>query len=85
MPNLKSSKKALRQNLKRYERNKRIRMRLKRWIKKFNALIAQEKKEEAKKILPFVQKLIDKANKRNIIHSNKAARLKSRLYKSLSA
>ena len=36
-------------------------------------------KEEAVKLLPTVQKMLDKLAKTNIIHANKAANLKSSL------
>lgn len=42
-------------------------------------LRANENKEEAVKALPTVFKMIDKLAKRNIIHSKKAANLKSKL------
>ncbi len=84
MPNLRNAKKALRKSLRRYEHNKRIRTRVKRWIKKYMTLLKEGKKDEASKILPFVQKLIDKAAKRNIFHRNKASRMVSRLYRLLN-
>lgn len=36
-------------------------------------------KEEAVKLYPTVQKMLDKLAKRNIIHANKAANIKSSL------
>ena len=36
-------------------------------------------KEEAVKLYPTVQKMLDKLTKTNIIHKNKAANLKSKL------
>ena len=38
-------------------------------------------KKEAAKLLPEVESMLDKLTKRNIIHSNKAANLKSKLSK----
>ena len=38
-------------------------------------------KKEAAKLLPQVESMLDKLTKRNIIHSNKAANLKSKLSK----
>jgi len=84
MPNIRSAKKALRQSQKRYERNKRLKMRIKRWVKKFYAVL-EENLEQAKVALVTAQKLIDKAGKKNIFHKNKVARLKSRLYQAFSA
>ena len=42
-------------------------------------------KEEAVKLYPTVQKMLDKLVKTNIIHQNKAANLKSALYKHVAA
>lgn len=72
MPILPSAKKALKQNLKKYQANLVLRKKLRDAIKKttsanINATIS----------------LIDKAAKKNIIHKNKAARLKSRLAKKI--
>jgi small subunit ribosomal protein S20 len=46
---------------------------------------AEENKEEAAKKLPSVFSMIDKLAKKNIIHSNKAANLKSSLAKHVNA
>ena len=47
-------------------------------IKKLKGLTSQK---EAKKLLPVVTSLIDKLSKKNIVHKNKAANLKSKLTK----
>jgi small subunit ribosomal protein S20 len=41
-------------------------------------------KEEAMKLYPAVQKMLDKLAKTNIIHKNKAANLKSSLCKHIA-
>jgi len=43
------------------------------------------KKKEAEKMLPEVVSMIDKLAKRNIIHDNKAANLKSQLTKHVAS
>lgn len=43
------------------------------------------KKKEAEKMLPEVISMIDKLAKKNIIHDNKAANLKSQLVKHVAA
>lgn len=48
-------------------------------------LRGEEKKEEAEKLLPEVISMIDRLAKRNIIHNNKAANLKSKLAKHIAA
>lgn len=83
MPITKSAKKALRQSQRRRVFNLR-RMRLMReFIKQFRTLIKENKKDEAKKIWPQVQKAIDKAAKRGVIKKNNASRKKARLAKLL--
>ena len=47
-------------------------------------LRAMTDKEEAVKLYPYVQKLLDKLAKNNIIHDNKAANLKSGLCKHIA-
>ncbi len=39
--------------------------------------------DEARKALPRLQKAVDKAAARNVIHPNRAARLKARLARSI--
>lgn len=52
--------------------------------RKFKKLSAEKKPEEARNQLTLVYKALDKAAKTNVIHRNKAARLKSHLAKSLT-
>jgi small subunit ribosomal protein S20 len=84
MPVRKKTIKSLRQSLKRRKRNKRILLNLKKQIKKFNTLIAEQKIDEAKN---FFQKTLlakrDKAAKQGVIHKNTASRKKSRLSRKL--
>jgi small subunit ribosomal protein S20 len=49
------------------------------------ALRASEKKKDAEAQLPLVISMIDKLAKKNIIHNNKAANLKSKLTKFVAA
>ena len=85
MPNTRSAKKALRQNRRRYIRNRAVRQRIKRWTKKLMAIINEGSKEKAEQVFSFLTKLLDKAAKRNIIHKNKANRKKSRLQRLINA
>jgi len=50
-------------------------------IKEYKKLIVGKKSKEAEKLIPKLQKAIDKAAKRGIIKKNTAARRKSRLMK----
>ena len=75
--------------LKRIRRNEAVRLRnryqhktTRNAIKK---LRAEEKKKDAEKMLPGVISMIDRLAKRNIIHDNKAANLKSKLAKHVAA
>ncbi|MDV7140825.1 30S ribosomal protein S20 [Maribacter sp. TH_r10] len=75
--------------LKRIRRNEAVRLRnryqhktTRNAIKK---LRGEENKEDAVKMYPEVVSMIDRLAKRNIIHTNKAANLKSKLAKHVAA
>lgn len=74
----KSGLKELRKSLKRRERNLKRKENIKKEIKKFKKLLEEKKFDEAKNELSLLFKAIDKAAKTNVIHKNKAARLKSK-------
>ena len=79
MPIKKSAKKALRQSKKRKKLNLARMNKMKQLIKKIRKLCLENKKEEAKKLLPEVYQAIDKAAKRGMIKKNTAARKKSKV------
>ena len=83
MPIIKSAKKALRQNIRRRKKNVKKKAELKTVIKQYKKLIAAGEKNKAVEFLPQVYKKLDKAAKVKLIKKNTAARLKSRLSKSL--
>lgn len=85
MPNIKSAKKRVLVNQKKTEQNKNIRSEVRTEIKKIEALIKENKFEEAKALLPHAFALIDSAASKNIIHANNAANKKSRLAKKIDA
>ncbi len=85
MPILKSAKKRLRQNLKRAALNRSKKRAVKEVYKKMMKLIIAKDWEEAEKLLPKYQKVVDKAAKRRVFHPNKAARLKSKMVKRILA
>ena len=75
--------------LKRIRRNEVVRLRnryqhktTRNAIKK---LRSETDKKKAEKLMPAVVSMIDKLAKRNIIHANKAANLKSKLAKHIAA
>ena len=76
MANHKSALKRIRSNNKKRLLNRFQHKPTRNAIKKLKGLTS---KKEAKKLLPSVTSLIDKLSKKNIIHKNKAANLKSKL------
>ena len=84
MPIIESSIKRARQNLVRRARRQPFKSRLKSVVKTYLELIEEGKKEEAKKLLPTVMKVIDTSTKKQILHRNTAARQKSRLSKMIA-
>ena len=77
----KSAKKALRQNEKRRVHNLGYKRKMRKLVKQVKGLVIEKKKEEAKKLLPQVYKILDKTAKAGIIKKNNASRNKSRLTK----
>ena len=76
MANHKSSVKRIRQTKARTLRNKYYAKTMRNAVRKFRALTD---KEEAIKLYPTIQKMLDKLAKKNVIHANKAANIKSSL------
>jgi small subunit ribosomal protein S20 len=84
MPITSSAKKALRASKKKKVFNIRRKNDLNKTVKEYKTLVAKDKKA-AEKLIPKLQKAIDKAAKRGIIKTNTAARKKSRLMKKVSS
>lgn len=76
MANHKSSVKRIRQEKKRTLHNRYYAKTMRNAVRKLRAITD---KEEALKLYPSVQKMLDKVAKTNIIHKNKASNLKSKL------
>ena len=76
MANHKSTKKRIRSTEVRRLRNKYYHKSARTAVKKLRGM---EDKKEATSYLPVVSSILDKLVKRNIIHKNKAANLKSSL------
>ncbi len=83
MANTKSAKKRIRQNKKRYLRNKAVKSQTRTAIKEYKKHQENKdtNKEEGLRLFKTATRLIDKAASKNVFHKNKSARLKSRLYK----
>lgn len=81
MANHKSAIKRIRQNKTKRLRNRYFAVTTRNVIKKIRL---SKDKAEAEKLLPEVSSMIDKLAKKNIIHKNKAANIKSKLTKHVS-
>jgi small subunit ribosomal protein S20 len=81
MPITSSAKKALRASKKKRVFNLRKKNAMQATIKQYKKLVSAKKLDEAKKMIPTLQKAIDKAMKKGVIKKNNAARKKSRLIK----
>jgi len=83
MPIIKSAIKRVRVEARRQKRNTITKNRYKELIKEFTTLVADGKTDEATKLFPTVQKSLDMAVKKNLLHKNNVARKKSNLAKML--
>jgi len=80
MANTKSAKKAVRSSYRKKLHNLRWKKRIKTAVKNFTDLIkSAATSEDLNKSLSMAQKALDKAAKKNVIHKNKANRLKAKL------
>ena len=82
MANHKSAKKRIRQTAKRNAANSYYHKTARNAVRK---LRATTDKKEAIALLPALESMLDKLTKRNIIHKNKAANLKSKLAKHVNS
>lgn len=67
----------------RRHRNDARRSAVRFWRRKVQKLVESGETGEAQKALPQLQKAVDKAAARGVIHPNRAARMKARLARSL--
>ena len=79
MPQLANAKKALRQSLKRADRRQPVIDELHSMRRHFRKLVDAGKLDEAKAMVPKLDKVLDKAVKKQIFKKNKTARVKSRI------
>ena len=79
MPNIKSSKKAVKVIAKKTDENHELSARVKNLIKSLEKVIAEGNKEEANKLFKDFQMNIDKALQKGLIKENKVNREKQRL------
>jgi len=85
IPNIRSAKKRLRQSLKHHAQNRGRKAVLRRVVKEIRTRLTAGEKSEAKALLPDLAKAADKAAQRNVIHKNRAARIKSRWMKKVAS
>ena len=81
MPIKQSAKKYLKASKKRAAQNSKIKKTFRVAMKTVRELATSEKAEDARKMMPSVQKALDKAAKVGVITKGAAARKKSRLVK----
>ena len=79
MPNTQSAIKRVRQERKRRLQNRRVRTRMRTFVKKAQSAIAEGDQEAASGAVVAAVREIDKAAQKGVIHQNNAARRKSRL------
>ena len=84
MPNVKSAEKRMRQNERRKTNNRRRRSEMRTEIKRFRQLVSDKKVDDARAVLKVVYAVIDRTAQHGVIHSNTAARYKSRLARHLN-
>ncbi len=85
MPNSKSSKKRLRQNVALRARNRSTLQAIRTQCRKVREAISAGEVDTAKSEFRLAVKRLDRAGARSIIHRNAAARLKSRLSAKIKA
>ncbi|NOZ23744.1 MAG: 30S ribosomal protein S20 [Planctomycetes bacterium] len=83
MPNSKSAEKRLRQGEKRRERNKSYTSQIHSQVKKFEAAVAAQDAEAAKKEFLKAATILDIVAGKGMIHRNTASRKKSRMHAQL--
>lgn len=85
MPNIKSAVKRVSIIEKKTLQNNMVKSEYKTAVRKFEAAIAEGKKEEAEKLLVVATKKVDSACSKGVIKPNTASRKKSNMAKKLNA
>ena len=84
MPNTKSAERRMRGNERKHQHNRSIKSNLRGVEKDYRALITAGKKDEARKALPGVHSVLDKAVKSGVLTRPTVNRKKSRLAAALN-
>lgn len=85
MPNTATAKKRLRQNVVRRARNRATKSALRTQVRKVREALAAGNVEVCEAEFRATAKSLDQAAAKNVIHANRAARLKSRLSAAIKA
>ncbi len=85
MANHKSAIKRHKQSVKREQRNRMVKTRIKNVVKNARAAIKAENVEELDNLMTLATKTLDRASTKGVIHWKKAARKISRLQKAVNA
>ena len=85
MPNTKSAKKRLRQNVERRAVNRSIKRAVRNQVRKVREAVSAGDVDRAVAEFRLAAKRLDRAGAKNIIHRNAAARVKSRLSAAINA
>ena len=85
MPSSLSSKKRLRQNEVRRQRNRSVKSNMHTQIRKLREAIDRGEVDTSEAEFRLATKKLDQAAAKNVIHPNKAARTKSRLSRAIKA
>ncbi len=84
MANTKTAQKQIRSSYRKWLRNRYVRGQMRGALKQVRQAIAAGDAELAQSLLPHMMSQLDKAAKKDIIHKNKAARLKSRIMRQIN-
>ena len=85
MARSRSSQKSLRRSIRRGERNKARRTKIKTVLRKFDDAASKKDASAAEKVFREAAALVDRSANRRTIHRNTAARRKSRMAKRVNA
>ena len=85
MPNIKSAKKRLKQDLVRNERNRAVKRAIRTFYRRVVDAVTAGDQEKARAEFKLVTIKLDRAAARRVIHPNAAARTKSRLSAKIKA
>ena len=84
MANTKSAKKQIRNSYRKWLSNRYVKGNMRSAVQSVREAIDAGNAEDAAALMPNAARQLDKAAKKNVIHPNKAARLKSRLMQQIN-